>query len=134
MNYLLSQSELDDVIAERNEKARKDFHRVILAIYNKLLSDPVVVEYLKKYEVQYKIESGKLWVEIAKDTPGKNEVEPYYVPLNEVHKKIDTLQYHCYLFWFVKNCEKVFYDAYHLDYNSDADITSFLLDKVNRLG
>lgn len=132
MSYLISDVELHQYITEINEKAKKDFNRVILAIYNKLLSDPVVVEYLKKYEVQYKIESGKLWVEITRDI-GVNEVEPYYVPFDKVHKEIDITQHHFYLPWFVKNCEKVFYDAHH-EHNSDADHIGFLLDKLNKLG
>lgn len=106
-------------------------------ISQKLLSDKVVCNYLCRVWESFSVNSnGELLVEWSildyVDEKGEKCVELGYISFSALLKKLEEKDYIPICKRLVKDCERVFYDAYH-DHSSDAFPLKFMMDKVERL-
>src|SRR4028118_401682 len=105
-------------------------------ITQKILSDKIVSNYLCRvwecFSINHKEELLIEWsIRDYLDENGEKCCDLGYITFSELLEQLEVKDYIPVSQKLVKNCERVFYDAYH-ERSSDAFPLEFLIDKVKR--
>jgi len=114
-----------------------DVKTLIDSITRKILFDEVVCNYLCRAWESFSInQNEELLVEWSikdyLDVEGRECVDLGYISFSELLNQLEEKDYLSVCERLVKDCERVFYDAYH-ERSSNAFPLEFLMDKVKRL-